>query len=138
MSKIILILVDELSYVFNLVMKKLKTDISFLNSFDTPMDSDYEISTPVVSTIIYNPIYGINYEEFGDTNEREREIFLRSKCREAEIVIATLSQMFEGEISTMNIENTNFPVACILKTRKSLTPNEINHILSISRNLQIT
>ncbi|MGB4400868.1 MAG: hypothetical protein WBJ10_15960 [Daejeonella sp.] len=118
-------------------MKKLKTDISYLNSFDTPMDSDYQISTAVVSTIIYNPIYGINYEEFGDANKEQRDIFLKSKCREAEIVIATLSQMFEGEISTMNIENSDFPVACILKTNKTLTENEINHILSISRNLQI-
>ena len=138
MSKIILIFVDKLSSVFNLVMKKLKTDTSYLSSFDTPMDSDYQISTAVVSTIIYNPIYGINYEEFGDTNKEQRDVFLKSKCREAEIVIATLSQMFEGEISTMNIENSDFPVACILKTHKTLTANEINHILSISRNLQIT
>lgn len=91
-----------------------------------------------MSTIIYNPIYGINYEELSDANEEERAIFLRSKCREAEIVISTLSQMFEGDISSMNIENSEFPVACVLKPRKSLTTNEINHILSISKNIQIT
>ncbi|MHB1177484.1 MAG: hypothetical protein ACYCZO_04045 [Daejeonella sp.] len=119
-------------------MRKLKTDNSYLNSFNTPMDGDYEISTAVVSTITYNPIYGINYEEFSDTNLEQKTIFLKSKCREAEIVIATLSQMFEGEILNMNIENFDFPVACILRTYKSLTTKEINHILSISRNLQIT
>ncbi|MBC7759414.1 MAG: hypothetical protein H7069_11185 [Phormidesmis sp. FL-bin-119] len=83
-------------------MKKLKTEVSVLNSFSSPMNGDCEIITAAVSTIIYNPIYGINYEEFSDANEEERAIFLRSKCREAEIVIATLSQMFEGEISTKN------------------------------------
>lgn len=137
MSEIILIFVNELSYVFKIVMKKLKTDVSYLNSFNTPMEGDCEITT-AVSTIIYNPIYGINYDEFSDTNDQERAIFLKSKCREAEIVIATLSQMFEGNISTMNIEHSEFPVACVLKTHRSLTPNEINHILSISKNIQIT
>ena len=117
-------------------MKKLKTEVSYLNSFNTPMERDCEITT-AVSTIIYNPIYGINYDEFSDTNDQERATFLKSKCREAEIVIATLSQMFAGEISTMNIENSEFPVACVLKTHKSLTANEINHILSISKNIQI-
>ena len=119
-------------------MKKLKTEVSLLNSFSSPMNGDCEIITAAVSTIIYNPIYGINYEEFSDANEEERAIFLRSKCREAEIVIATLSQMFEGEISSMNIENSEFPVACVLKSRKILTANEINHILSISKNIKIT
>ncbi len=137
MSKIILIFVDKLSFVFKMVMKKLKSDVSYSNAFNTPMEGDFEITTTVVSTIIYNPIYGINYDEFSDTNEQERAIFLKSKCREAEIVIATLSQMFEGKISTMNIENSEFPVACVLKTDKSLSPNEINHILSISKNIQV-
>ena len=117
-------------------MKKLKTEVSVLNSFSSPMNGDCEIITSAVSTIIYNPIYGINYEEFSDANEEERAIFLRSKCREAEIVIATLSQMFEGEISSMNIENSEFPVACVLKSRKILTASEINHILSISKNIK--
>ena len=118
-------------------MKKLKTEISYSNSYSTPLEGDREITTEVVSTIIYNPIFGINYDEFSDTNDQERALFLKSKCREAEIVIATLSQMFEGKISTMNIEDSDFPVACVLKTSKALTTNEINHILSISKNIQI-
>ncbi len=102
------------------------------------MEGDYQKSTTLVSTITYNPIHGINYEEFSDTSKEQKTIFLKSKCREAEIAIATLSQMFEGEILTMNIENLDFPVACILRTYKSLTAKEISHILSISRNLKVT
>lgn len=120
-----------------MVMKKLKGDVSYLDAFNTPMEGDYELTTAVVSTIIYDPIYGINYGEFSDASEQERAIFLKSKCREAEIVIATLSQMFKGEISTMNIENSEFPIACVLKTDKSLSTNEINHILSISKSIQV-
>lgn len=137
MSKIILIFVPKLSFVFKMVMKKLKDDVSFSNAFKTPLEGDFQITAAVVSTIIYNPIYGINYDEFSDTNEQQRAIFLKSKCREAEIVIATLSQMFGGSISTMNIENSDIPVACVLKTDKSLSTNEISHILSISKNIQI-
>jgi hypothetical protein len=121
-----------------MIMKKLKIDISYLNSFDTPLSGNFEANTTVVSTIIYNPIYGINYEELSDASSEEKAIFLKSKCREAEIVIATLSRMFEGEISTMYIENSEFPVACVLKPYKSLSSKEINHILSISKNIQIT
>ncbi|MEJ7779636.1 MAG: hypothetical protein WKF68_08595 [Daejeonella sp.] len=102
------------------------------------MAGDYEISAAGVSTITYNPIYGINYQEYSDTSSEQKTIFLKSKCREAEIVIATLKQMFDGDILNMNIESLDFPVACILRTHKSLTPKEINHILSISKNIQIT
>ncbi len=47
MSEIILIFVDQFSDIFNLVMRKLKTENSYLNPFNTPMDGDYETSTAV-------------------------------------------------------------------------------------------
>lgn len=138
MSKIILNLADQLFLVFKVLMRKLKTDDPYLNHFTAPMAADYEEPPIVISTITYNPISAINPEEYSDASVKQKEIYIRSKCQEAEIVIATLSKMFEGEILNMEIEGIDFSIACILKTRKPLTSKEVNHILSLSKNLQIT
>ena len=91
-----------------------------------------------MSTITYNPLYGIDSDEYSDASLKQREIYLKSKCREAETVILTLSKMFEGEISKMEIPDLNLSVACILKTVRPLSIKESGHILSISRHLNIS
>lgn len=91
-----------------------------------------------ISTITYNPLFGFDDEEYNRASVEQRDMLIKSKCVEAEVVIATLSKMFEGEILTMDIAGMDRSVACVLKTRKSLTPKESGHILSLSRNLNIT
>lgn len=138
MSKIILNLAHQLLLIFLKVIRKLKSDNSYLSHFNTPMDADYEETPTVTSTITYNPISAINPEEYSDASDRQKEIYIRSKCQEAEIIIATLSKMFEGEILNMEIDGLDFSIACILKTNKPLNSKEISHILSLSKNIQIT
>jgi len=137
MSKIILNLADQLFLISKLTMRKLKTDDSYLGHFNTPMDADYEETPTVTSTITYNPISAITTEEYAEASLRQKEIYLRSKCQEAESIIATLSKMIEGEILNMEIEGLDFSIACILKTNKPLSSKEISHILSLSKNLHI-
>jgi hypothetical protein len=119
-------------------MRKLKTDHSYLGHFNTPMDTDYKETHTVISTITYNPISAINSEEYAEASLRQKEIYLRSKCQEAEIIITALSKMFEGDILNMEIEGLDFSIACILKTNKPLSSKEISHILSLSKNLHIS
>ena len=138
MSKIILNLDLSYSVVFKVIMRKLKTDNSYLGQFNISKDADCEQTPTVTSIITYNPISAINPEEYAEASNSQKEIYFRSKCQEAEIIIATLSKMFEGEILNMEIEGLDFKIACILKTRKPLSSVEINHILSLSKNIQIT
>ncbi len=119
-------------------MSKLKIDSPYLNHFSIPPEVNQEDPSQEISTITYNPLYGIDAEEYSDASMEQREILIKSKCREAEVVIATLSKMFDGEILTMEIEGLDRSVACVLQTRKTLTPKEAGHILSLSRNLRIT
>ena len=119
-------------------MRKLKTDDSYLGQFNTSKDADYEENPTVTSIITYNPISAVNPEEYAEASHTQKEIYFKSKCREAEIIIATLSKMFEGEILNMEIEGLDFKIACILKTKEPLNSIEINHILSLSKNIQIT
>lgn len=91
----------------------------------------------LTTTVTYNPLIGVYSEEYSDSSMEQREIYLRNKCKEAEVVILTLSKMFEGEILELEIPEINLSVACILKTRKKLSSKEIGHIMSISPSLQI-
>jgi hypothetical protein len=92
----------------------------------------------LVSTITFNPFYGLDSEEYSNASVDERERYLKSKCREAELVILTLSKMFSGEILNMEIKELNISVACILQVNAPLSDKEKGHILSISRHLIIS
>jgi hypothetical protein len=120
-----------------MIMKKLKPVNEFIDHF-APVNIHQEETSKEISTITYNPLQGINTEEYSDSNLEQRDIYIKSKCNEAEAVILTLSKMLGGEIHTMQIKGLNLSVACILKTNKNLTSTECSHILSISRNLKIT
>lgn len=118
-------------------MRKLKPDNQVLNHI-APLDSNPEEHSSEISTIIYNPLHGLDTAEYSDSSIEQRELYIKSRCHEAETVILTLSKMFEGEILSMEINGFSHSIACILRTHKNLTSKECSHILSISRNLQIT
>jgi hypothetical protein len=91
----------------------------------------------VMSTIIFNPIQNVDTEEYSDASIEQRAIYIKNKCNEARITILTLSKMFEGEISELEIPALNLSVPCILKIHKKLTPKECSHIMSVSPHLEI-
>jgi hypothetical protein len=97
---------------------------------------EQQIPVKISDTVMYNPLFSIHSEEFSDANIEEREAYLKSHCREAETVIATLAKMFPGEISSLYIEELDLNVPCILKISRELTTQEHSHILSISRHIQ--
>jgi hypothetical protein len=122
-----------------MITKKLNPLSQFADGITSSVTVHHEEPlTKKMSTITFNPLYGLDSEEYSDASIEQRELYIKSKCREAETVILTLSKMFEGEISNMEIPALNLSVACILKTNNALSPKECGHILSISRHLNIS
>lgn len=118
--------------------KTVKSLSQFSDAVAASAGLGHEKTLTQMSTITYNPLYGLDSEEYSDSTIEQRELYIKSKCKEAEAVILTLSKMFEGDVSKMEIPGLNLSVACILKTRKGLSAKECGHILSISRHLHIT
>jgi hypothetical protein len=92
----------------------------------------------VTSVITFNPLDNVDAAEYSHSEVSQRGLYIKSQCLEAERVIAVLSKMLGGNILNMKIEKFNLSVPCILQIDKKLTDAERAHILSISRNLQIT
>jgi hypothetical protein len=117
-------------------MKVLKLVKKFTWASEIPMEPEVSPTIKISETLVYNPLSAINTQDFTDANEHGKKAYIKSQCREAEIVIKTLSKMFPGEISNLDIVELDMSVACILKIRDALTATERDHILSVSRHLE--
>jgi len=111
--------------------------ITFETDVNSLVEERQEKSLKVGSTITFNPLLGVASEDYTDSSIEQREVYLKSKCNEAEIIVLTLSKMFEGDILEMEIPELNLSVACILRTHKKLSSKECGHIMSISQHLEI-
>ena len=118
-------------------MHTMKPVEELATELDALVASGLEKPLGLMSTITFNPFHGVHSEEYSDSSVEQRAIYLRNKCKEAEIVILTLSKMFEGEIVAIPVPELNLSVGCILRTHKRLTPKECGHIKAISRHLEI-
>jgi hypothetical protein len=93
--------------------------------------------TGKLQLVLYNPLHGLNTEEYKEASHKQKELYVKSACREAEKVIFTLHKMFPGDISNLIIQELNLSVRCILKIHRNLTSNEYHNIRSISRYIEI-
>jgi hypothetical protein len=87
--------------------------------------------------VLYNPLHGLNSEDYKEASNKQKQLYIKSACREAEKVISALHQMFPGDITNLIIHELNLSVRCILKIHRSLTSSEYRNIRSISRYIEI-
>lgn len=118
-------------------MHTIKSVNQFAISLDALVASGHEEPIQLMSTIVFNPLMGVSSEEYSDSSIEQRTLYLKNKCKEAEVVILTLSKMFPGEILNLDIPELNLMVPCILRTEKALSSKECGHVKAISPHLQI-